>query len=259
MKRMMGFMILVIVLMVPTVSLAASDQLGIYVAPKFVYGYTDLGKIKKGNYDAYLANMGPNSSASSGSWGSKSDSTFGGSIAIGYDFQKKFDIPIRTELEYAAFSNAKAKNDELIVTPNGKEEEELHNRIKYQIQTLFLNAYWDIDTGTQFTPYFGAGLGIAFINTKHKCQGASYEPADFDNTYDPFDDTYRKNNTNLAWNIGAGLGYDINDNWTIDAGYRFVSLGKVKTGKNDSDGVDTYYKNNHIYQHQVSLGVRYTF
>jgi len=34
---------------------------------------------------------------------------------------------------------------------------------------------------------------------------------------------------NFAWNIGAGVGFDLTENWTLDAGYRFVGLGSVKT------------------------------
>ena len=39
----------------------------------------------------------------------KTDSTFGGSIAIDYDFSKTQGIPVRAELEYAVFSNARIK------------------------------------------------------------------------------------------------------------------------------------------------------
>ena len=258
MKRIMGVIALAVVLMVPATSFAAGDQIGVYVSPKFIYSYTQMNNIKDGNRDAYLANLAPGATASSGSIGSKSDDTFGGSIAIGYDFDKRFGIPIRTELEYAGFSSAKAQSYERVVAPSGDDVEDLWDRNTYRIQTLFLNAYWDIDTGTKFTPYIGAGIGMGFVDLKWRCWGSSYDPAD-PSTRDDFDDSVKKGNTNFAWNVSAGLGYDITDNWTIDAGYRFVSLGSVKTGKMDSDGVDTWFKTKDLYQHQVSLGVRYTF
>lgn len=33
------------------------------------------------------------------------------------------------------------------------------------IQTLMLNAYWEFHNSTKFTPYIGAGIGLAFLQT----------------------------------------------------------------------------------------------
>jgi opacity protein-like surface antigen len=254
MKRITGLFVLVGMLMVSPVGSASADQIGVYVAPKFVYGLTQMNSIRAfGPYD-------PAGEASSGSMGSKTDNTFGGSIAIGFDFSKQFNVPIRTELEYSAFSNAKAKSYELVDDTGGSGEvEDLWNRKTYQIQTLFLNAYWDIDTGTKFTPYVGAGLGMGFIGTKWRSWGASYDPTDIPGTFDHFDDTAKKRSTNFAWNIGAGVGYDITDNVTLDAGYRFVGLGSVKSGTLASDGGDGGFKTKNLYQHQFAIGLRFTF
>jgi hypothetical protein len=105
MKRTLGLMVLVAVMMVPTVSFAEGDQIGVYVAPKFVYGLTQMNhsKVQEDSYDNGVYDYGYN-------WviGDKTDSAFGGSLAIGYDFDKKFGIPIRTEIEYAIFSNVDA-------------------------------------------------------------------------------------------------------------------------------------------------------
>jgi len=75
---------------------------------------------------------------------------------------------------------------------------------------------------------------------------------------------------NFAWNIGAGVGFDLTENWTLDAGYRFVGLGSVKTktgplevGGDLFDGtiIDGrgHGKTKNLYQHQFALGLRYTF
>jgi hypothetical protein len=101
----MVMMVLAVVLIVPSVSFAAGDQIGIYVAPKFVYGYTYMKGLKEvwTEYDWF--NNERYMSGSEG-FGSKSSNTFGGSIAIGYDFDKRFNVPIRTEIEYSIFSQA---------------------------------------------------------------------------------------------------------------------------------------------------------
>lgn len=241
MKRIFGVLLLVGVMVTPAVA-SAGEQLGVYVAPKFVYGLTQMDTVK-----AHGSAYGESASIRIGS--SETDDTFGGSIAVGYDFDKKFGVPIRAELEYAGFSQAEAQKtyrDDYLGTHKLKQT--------YDIQTLFVNAYWDINTGTQFTPYLGAGLGMGFINTKLRYNG------DLDPYIDGPISTGSKTITNFAWNIGAGIGYDITENWTLDAGYRFVGLGSVKTKtKTFDDELDVYGKTSNLYQHQIAVGVRYSF
>ena len=241
MKRILGVLLLMGVMVTPTVA-AAGEQIGVYVAPKFVYGLTQMDGVKQKWSD---------SSGDSGSEriGSKTDDTFGGSLAIGYDFDKKFGVPIRAELEYAAFSEAEAKRSFT------SDDEHITMKQKFNIQTLFVNAYWDIDTGTQFTPYVGAGIGMGFIKTKGSERG--YDVTDPDDSWNF--GTGSKNVTNFAWNVGAGLGYDITENWTVDAGYRFVGLGSVKTKTYSDDEGTMKGKTDNLYQHQFAVGIRYTF
>ena len=242
MKRIIGALLLVGVMLTPAIA-SAGEQIGVYVAPKFVYGVTQMNSIKM--------HWSDNSYGDSGSEriGSKTDDVFGGSIAIGYDFDKKFGLPVRAELEYAGFSKAEGKR----TYHDGIVKETLKQT--FGIQTLFLNAYWDINTGTAFTPYIGTGLGMGFINTKGSSKGL-----DTTNPTDSWSDsTGSKNVTNFAWNVGAGLGYDLTENWTLDVGYRFVGLGSVKTKSYNDEDTSYYGKTNNLYQHQVAVGVRYTF
>jgi opacity protein-like surface antigen len=54
----------------------------------------------------------------------------------------------------------------------------------------------------------------------------------------------------------AGVGYQLSSNFTLDLGYRYVSLGDVKTRTYDNGtGVDV----ESIGAHEVRLGVRYSF
>lgn len=241
MKRIFGLMVLVSVLMVPALSFAADKQTGIYVAPKFVYGLAQTEGGKAQIFDSA-------GSVGRVSIGSNTDDTFGGAIAFGYDFSKQYNVPVRAEIEYSIFSEAEADKRWSAAGTTLKLTQ------TFQVQTLFLNAYWDIDTGTKLTPYIGAGLGMGFIDTKGKAHLT-------DGTDSYSDSTGSKTVTNFAWNVGVGLGYDINDNWTIDAGYRFVGLGSVKT-KNRYDAASDfgmYGKTDNLYQHQFGLGIRYTF
>jgi len=100
-KRVMGLMAVVGMLMFPLKAIAADGQLGIYVAPKIIYGLTYMKDVKYQEIDV------------GNPWtfdiDSKWDNTFGGSLAAGYDFSKRLTVPVRAELEYAAFTKADAE------------------------------------------------------------------------------------------------------------------------------------------------------
>lgn len=246
MKRVLGLLVMTGMLVFPTLSFAG-DQIGIYVSPKFVYGLTQMDGVKVSGSDD-----------TGDSWsdriGSRNDDAFGGSIAFGYNFYPKFNVPIRTELEYAGFSEVENKR-----TDRSDPDWVGTDKQTFGIQTLFLNAYWDIHTGTKFTPYLGAGLGMGFINTKWK--GSGYDPANPSDSLSASSSS--RTVTNFAWNLGAGVGYDFTENWTLDVGYRFVGLGSVKTKTAsfdfEGDQISMSSKADNLYQHQFAVGLRYTF
>jgi len=271
MKRILASLLCLGLLAVAMPAKQAAAE-GIYVAPKIIWGITQMSGSKM-NFAVDHPINGPMSG--SDRMGSKTDNTFGGSLAIGYDFSKSHGIPVRAELEYAIFSGAKVKKSESYFEAAddwGRDKKEQ----TFGIQTLFLNAYFDFDTGTQFTPYVGAGLGLAFINTKGKFRGSGDDSGDEQDfgRYEFNLSTKSRTVTNFAWNIGAGVGYEIDKNWTVDLGYRFVGLGSVKTknstGSFNAD-LDSFAggpyafdfngqaRTKNLYQHQIALGIRYTF
>lgn len=66
-------------------------------------------------------------------------------------------------------------------------------------------------------------------------------------------------NTNFAWNIGAGVGVNLSESVTLDAGYRFVSVGTAKTGTANYGPLAIKGKAKNIYLHQFYVGMRYEF
>lgn len=60
----------------------------------------------------------------------------------------------------------------------------------------------------------------------------------------------------FAWNLGAGIEYELNNCWSLDVGYRYTDLGKGKVkaraGFADRKGKD-------LESHDVKLTVRYHF
>lgn len=99
--------------------------------------------------------------------------------------------------------------------------------------SVMANAYFDYLTCTPWTPYVGAGIGSAYLKAD--------------------DGEQAKSVYNLAWQVMAGLTYDINSHWTLDAGYRYADLGRIR--KNSGDKVAKLTARDH----EIMLGVRYTF
>ena len=105
-------------------------------------------------------------------------------------------------------------------------------------QSLFLNAYYDIDTGTKFTPYVGGGIGYAKIEGSMSMPGMNISEDD----------------TNFAWQLGAGVAYAVNKNISVDFGYRYTDMGDLTANiyPTEKFKID-------VDSHELLLGVRYTF
>ena len=265
MKQITGLLALAATLAVPSLALA-QEQTGVYIAPRFIYGFTQMDGMKAGgthqhlDYDGFSANIG-----------NKTDSAFGGALAVGYNFHQRFLTPVRAELEYAVFSEARGKRNALM-----RDFEDVNKLFgnaeqRIQAQTLFVNAYYDFHNNTAFTPYLGGGLGLAFLKSKGSFACDQYNVTD--GTVEPEQHASfslgAKTRTNFAWNIGVGFAYDISSNATLDFGYRFTGLGKAEIGPGAGRGtaieftdqafVTAKAKPRNVYMHQVALSLRYRF
>lgn len=227
-----------------------TDKIGVYVAPKFVYG---IGTFKGKAIDSATGTLASKNAT---------ENAFGGAFAIGYDFSKRLDVPVRVELEYAATSRMdKTANSSWFEEGYGEGWEDYKTKI--DVQSLFLNAYYDFKNSTAFTPYIGAGVGLAFVGTKMNVNG--YEDS-IDVSNDSWDYTVgKKTRTNFAWNVGLGCSYALNETVSIDLGYRYADFGKAKTktltGYDDVDNVNftIHGKAKRVAMHQFMLGARFTF
>lgn len=99
------------------------------------------------------------------------------------------------------------------------------------LTAFMLNAFIDIETGSMVTPYVGGGVGLANL---------SIEDLPF---YEDDDDTV------LAYQLGAGLGFNITRSFTVDLGYRYF----------DTERADFYKASMDYRSHAVAVGFRYTF
>jgi opacity protein-like surface antigen len=132
--------------------------------------------------------------------GNNDDNGFVAGVGAGY----RISDTIRTDLRVDYSGGYK-------VTPGGD----------MSVTTVLGNLYFDVPTGTAFTPYLGAGAGYGW--------------ASIDNA---------KDKDGLAYALMAGVGVDITDNVALDVGYRFRD---VMTSGSDP------------MEHQILAGFRFEF
>ncbi len=81
---------------------------------------------------------------------------FSGDLAVGYDFGA-----IRTELSYV-YSNSSV--NDVSFSSNGNDYD-LSSSGSINKNDIFASAYWDISTGSRWTPYIGGGIGYTNLST----------------------------------------------------------------------------------------------
>ncbi|HGJ5868355.1 outer membrane protein [Arsenophonus nasoniae] len=238
-------LVLFLITGLPATMANAANQTGLYVTGKVGGSVVQSTKSTGSISAAEKRNM-------SGKLDDITSGVFGGGIALGYNFKPMFQLPVRVELDFTARSNLKK---------NGSNEAEIVDKRfdikmkdKIQINTLMVNAIYDFENSSQFTPYVLAGMGVAQNNRTANIS-----------TNDSNGDTKslsgKKVNYNFAWSIGAGVKYDINSNLALDLSYRYINAGKAKTnGETNIDKINI--KGNlesRLHSHDIMLGMTYLF
>ena len=105
--------------------------------------------------------------------------------------------------------------------------------------SVMANMWYDINTGTPFTPYIGGGIGFAEISLdKLSAAGALI--------VDGRDDVF-------AYQLGAGVGYAVTSNLTLTVDYRFFGT----TNATFTDITGDFHSE--VQNHSVMGGLRFTF
>jgi len=114
---------------------------------------------------------------------------------------------------------------------------------KIETVTTLANVYADLGTWWGFTPYVGAGAGVAYMRT--------VEFYDYNSLVMPHE---KQNEWNFAWAAIAGMSYRIGANLLADASYRYLSLGDAVTAVNAAGNQLTVKD---LTAHEFRIGVRY--
>ena len=211
-------------LVVAAVPAKAAD-VGLYIAPKLSLGIQSLDDMKaKGS-------RGASEGLDSGY-----DGTLGPGAALGFDLYPRYMVPARIEVVYMYMGDAEESGSTNHLFSNSGN---FSYKQKNSVSSLFVNAYLDMHTGSMLTPYAGVGLGTAWVKSEGNLgtQGLG-----------------SNKETNLAWNVGLGVAFELSYNASIDLGYRYASFGKAKTAVSNIG-----YLESNLGMHQFNLGLRYTF
>ena len=133
----------------------------------------------------------------------------------------------------------------------------------------FANLWYDIALGGDWLPFVGGGLGfvridqsgldydsnrlvqeIAARQAAAVGQAAPHYPPGFVPEISTVDNVF-------AWHLGAGLGYRLNDNVILQAGYRFQAASDL--GFDGSNAFGTVAVETAMRIHFLEIGVRYRF
>ena len=105
---------------------------------------------------------------------------------------------------------------------------------------LMLNAYYDIKTSTPFTPFIGAGLGVAKVSVKD-LKVAGITVADDDDVV-------------FAYQLIAGVGYSVSNAVTVDLAYKYFATADPSFEDVTGSAFDAEY-----HSHNIMVGLRYNF
>ena len=162
---------------------------------------------------------------SSGEDGSQKDSFSDNTYGARFAFGAKMDS-VRTELELGWNKN---------LSKNYSDNEE-NWKDSFKTKTVLLNAYYDLFTKGDLTPYIGAGIGLSHLNAQK---------------------VVKMSDNSFTWQVGAGVAYPLTDNLAFDIGYRYMDYGRTKTTVSGDVGSGKLKAK--LRTNEVLAGLRYTF
>lgn len=167
-------------------------------------------------------------------------------LGIGYNFNEwlRFDVTG----EYRGRANFHG----LDIGYNPGPNDDVYSGSKSEL-TFLANAYVDLGTWYNFTPFVGAGVGMSrntissFVDTSASFSSTAYASA--------------ASKWSFAWALYAGVGYKVTKNLTLELAYRYIDLGNAESGNitNYTGTVGGPYEFHHLTSHDLKLGLRFNF
>jgi opacity protein-like surface antigen len=179
------------------------------------------------------------------------DATVSG-IALGY----RYDDHLRADVSLEYRTGFKNEYSNQITNKYGTTVIDTQTSTVSSLASM-LTAYYDIAEINKVTPYVLLGAGISrnvvnssgFMTFSNSSPNISYSLS-------------KGISTSLAYKIGAGAKYSIDEDFYLDAHYQYISLGKITTGNVIRISNRTLIKSNEqgkLQSHEISVGLGYKF
>ena len=140
-----------------------------------------------------------------------------------------------------------------------------------------VNVWYDFNSASKWTPYAGLGLGFIRVDLANLKYNDNAVAQSIVNNNPGIAAALTQQNllvngqlipgfvpklsqdtdTALAWQFGAGVGYEMSDNVVLDLGYRYQSTGTLEfKGQNQ---IGTLVSEQKLKVHLIEVGIRYRF
>jgi opacity protein-like surface antigen len=131
------------------------------------------------------------------------------------------------------------------------------NSGNYSAAVFMANAYIDLGTWWCLTPYIGAGVGGAYNRISNIQDDGIIANGTNGFGYSLQDST----KWNMAWNVQAGLTYNVTNNFKVDFSWRYLNLGSPESAvvqcQNTSSCPGAFYTLKDMTSQDFRIGVRW--
>lgn len=163
----------------------------------------------------------------------------GAGLSLSYNLKNQADIPITVEVA----STWRYRHDFNLNYRFGG----LLYGAKMNVMSIdtMLSALYDIETGTNWTPYVGGGVGVVYhdIQNQHIVGATDIDVGD-------------TSDVNMAWQLQAGVNYALSNTWDLRMDYRYIDLGEVHT---TTMPTSSSRFTTDLYSHDIRIGAAWHF
>ena len=174
--------------------------------------------------------------------------SFSGTVGLGYVWGASFRTDFTVDIH--SIMTSKFNGSATYFDGAANQTITVHDKTRFMSTILLANAYYDIRTGSPFTPYIGGGLGFA-VNQLTRSSASTDTGATGDFTVSD-----RTTRLKLAGAAMAGLTYEVSSFMALDVGYRYLYIGGTDVDLT-VNGVSSDVAVGDISEHQVRAGLRF--
>jgi opacity protein-like surface antigen len=172
---------------------------------------------------------------------------FTGGVGVGYVWGPAFRTDFTVDIH--SISQAKYNGTQSYFDGAAVQTLAVQDKTSFMSTILLLNAYYDIRTGTPFTPYIGGGLGFT-VNDASRHISASQAGVTTNASGSTTD-------VQFAAAAMVGVNWELSSFTSIDVNYRYLYIGGSGTDVT-VNGVNSSVDVGSINDHQIRAGFRFS-